>query len=88
MVSDLELLGVDLPLGYGESLSNRDAGTTLIGGDRLVLRLDGDASQADQDRIRNHPLLAGVSGVPTNRGRRGHFGLACEGGAKNGGGSN
>lgn len=45
LVNDLELLGVDLPLGYGESLSNRDAGTTLVDGDRLVIRINGDASR-------------------------------------------
>jgi len=45
LVNDLELLGVDLPLGYGESLSNRDAGTTLVDSDRLVIRINGDTSR-------------------------------------------
>ena len=33
---------------------------------------NGDARQAQQDQIRNHPLLQGVPGVQTNRGRSGH----------------
>ena len=33
---------------------------------------NGDARQAQQDEIRNHPLLQGVPGVRTNRGRSGH----------------
>ena len=37
----------------------------------------GDASQTDQDAIRNHPLLAGVPNVETNRGRRGHAAMTA-----------
>ena len=32
----------------------------------------GDASQAQQDAIRNNPLLQGIDGVEVNRGRGGH----------------
>ena len=32
----------------------------------------GDAPEDEQAMIRNHPLLQGVEGVPTNPGRRGH----------------
>ena len=37
----------------------------------------GDASQSVQDGIRNHPLLAGASGVETNVGRRGHAAMTA-----------
>ena len=32
---------------------------------------NGDATQEEQDLIRNHPLLQGVEGVEVNRGRAG-----------------
>jgi quinoprotein glucose dehydrogenase len=41
-------------------------------GEHLWMIPHGDASQQEQDRIRNHPLLQGVDGVPVNRGRGGH----------------
>jgi glucose dehydrogenase len=41
-------------------------------GEHLWMIPNGDASQAEQDRIRNHPLLQGVEGVEVNRGRGGH----------------
>lgn len=43
---DNEILRVDFPPGYGEALSNRDAGTTLTQNDRIIIRIDGDTSQA------------------------------------------
>lgn len=44
--TDFEVLRVDLQPGYGESLSNRDAGTSLAANDRLVVRINGDTSRA------------------------------------------
>jgi glucose dehydrogenase len=41
-------------------------------GDHLWTIPHGDASQQQQDMIRNHPLLQGVEGVEVNRGRPGH----------------
>ncbi len=41
-------------------------------GDHLWAIPHGDASQAEQDRIRNNPVLQGVDGVMVNRGRGGH----------------
>ncbi|MEZ6185545.1 MAG: hypothetical protein R3F62_11115 [Planctomycetota bacterium] len=43
--TDFEVLGVDFPAGYGEALSNRDTGTTLVDGDRLVIRINEDVSR-------------------------------------------
>ena len=40
-------------------------------GDHLWVIPNGDASQEEQDLIRNHPLLEGVDGVEVNRGRAG-----------------
>lgn len=37
-----EVLSWQFPAGYGAALSNRDAGTSLIAGDRLVVRVNGD----------------------------------------------
>lgn len=45
-VTGFEVLGVDFPPGYGASASNRDAETSLLDGDRLVIRINGDVSQA------------------------------------------
>lgn len=47
-LTDFEVLGVSFPAGYGESLSNRDAGTSLLANDRLVVRLNGDTSRVIQ----------------------------------------
>ncbi|MCA8922790.1 MAG: hypothetical protein KDD82_13330 [Planctomycetes bacterium] len=62
LTSDLELLGVDFPEGYGTSLSNRDTGTTLVDGDRLVIRINQDASRELQftaaDVAANGPAVA------------------------------
>jgi len=47
---------------------------TAIGmntGEHLWVIPHGDAAEEDQESIRNHPMLQGVSGVPTNPGRRG-----------------
>ena len=41
-------------------------------GEHLWMTPNGDASQQQQDAIRNHPLLQGVDGVEVNRGRGGH----------------
>ncbi|MEE2669482.1 MAG: PQQ-binding-like beta-propeller repeat protein [Gemmatimonadota bacterium] len=41
-------------------------------GEHIWMIPNGDAPQAQQDMIRNHPLLQGVDNVPTNRGRGGH----------------
>ena len=41
-------------------------------GEYLWVIPNGDASESEQETIRNHPLLQGVEGVPTNPGRRGH----------------
>ena len=46
-------------------------------GEHLWMIPHGDASQADQDRIRNHPLLAGVPDVDANMGRRGHAAMTA-----------
>ena len=40
-------------------------------GEHLWVTPNGDASQAQQDRIRNHPLVQGLEGVEINRGRGG-----------------
>ena len=40
-------------------------------GEHLWMIPNGDASQEEQDLIRNHPLLQGVEGVEVNRGRAG-----------------
>ena len=40
-------------------------------GEHLWVIPNGDASQEEQDLIRNHPLLQGVDGVDVNRGRAG-----------------
>jgi quinoprotein glucose dehydrogenase len=40
-------------------------------GENLWVIPNGDATVEDQDAIRNHPMLQGVSGVPVNQGRRG-----------------
>lgn len=41
-------------------------------GEHLWMIPNGDAPQAQQDMIRNHPLLQGVQNLETNRGRGGH----------------
>ncbi len=41
-------------------------------GEYLWVIPNGEAPQAQQDVIRNHPLLQGVEGVPVNNGRNGH----------------
>ncbi len=40
-------------------------------GEYLWVTPNGDAPDSEQEAIRNHPLLQGVEGVPTNPGRRG-----------------
>lgn len=79
-LTDHRILGVDLPAGHGETRSNRDAGTTLVDGDRLVVRVNGDRSHTLQftaadvastgaavaTRIRDkvRALTPGSAGVP------------------------
>jgi|TARA_B100001964_G_scaffold245076_2_gene329769 quinoprotein glucose dehydrogenase len=41
-------------------------------GEYLWVIPNGDASEEQQEAIRNHPLLQGVNNVPSNPGRRGH----------------
>ena len=41
-------------------------------GEHIWMIPNGDAPQAQQDMIRDHPLLQDVANVPTNRGRGGH----------------
>ncbi len=41
-VSGDEVIGVTFPPGFGEALSNRDTGTRLEDGDRLVVRINRD----------------------------------------------
>ena len=38
---------------------------------------NGDAPQAEQELIRNHPLLQGVPNVQVNRGRSGHVAMVA-----------
>ena len=45
-VTGFEVTNVAFPTGYGELLSNRDAGQSLGASDRLVVRIDGDPPQA------------------------------------------
>lgn len=44
-VTGFEILGVEFPPGFGESRSNRDTATTLAAGDKLVIRVNEDASK-------------------------------------------
>ena len=44
-------------------------------GEYLWVIPNGDASEEQQEAIRNHPLLQGVNNVPSNPGRRGHAAL-------------
>lgn len=43
--TDYRIVGIDFPAGYGQARSNRDTDTTIIEGDRLVIRVNGDRSQ-------------------------------------------
>ena len=45
-VTDFAVTGLSFPAGLGEARSNRDTGETLVAGDKLFLRLNGDAVQA------------------------------------------
>lgn len=40
-----EVAALVFPSGYGYSRSNRDAGSSILAGDRLVVRIDGDVSR-------------------------------------------
>ena len=40
---------------------------------------NGDALQQEQDLLENHPLLQGIDGVMTNRGRPGHAAMVATG---------
>ena len=46
-------------------------------GEYLWVTPNGDASEEQQEAIRNHPLLQGVADVPTNPGRGGHAAMAA-----------
>ena len=46
-------------------------------GDYVWVIPNGDAEEEQQEFIRNHPLLQGVDGVPTNRGRTGHAAMVA-----------
>jgi glucose dehydrogenase len=46
-------------------------------GEHLWTIPHGDAPEEEQERIRNHPLLAGIPNVPTNPGRRGHAAMTA-----------
>jgi quinoprotein glucose dehydrogenase len=59
-----------LPIWKGPA--GRITAIDLNTGEHLWMIPHGDASQAEQDRIRNNPLLQGVDGVMVNRGRGGH----------------
>ncbi len=59
-----------LPLWKGPA--GRITAIDMNTGDHLWMIPNGDASQQEQDRIRNHPLLQGVEGVEVNRGRGSH----------------
>jgi hypothetical protein len=45
VLTDFVIDGIEFPPGYGEARSNRDADTTIVDGDRLVLRLNGDEAR-------------------------------------------
>jgi hypothetical protein len=45
-VTDFAITGFVFPPGYGQSQSNRDTGQSLLAGDRLVIRINGDQTQA------------------------------------------
>ncbi len=44
-VTDFQITGFQFPAGYGQSQSNRDTDTTIVTGDALVIRIDGDDAQ-------------------------------------------
>lgn len=46
-------------------------------GDHIWMIPHGDARQAQQDLIREHPLLQGIAGVPINPGRTGHSAMVA-----------
>ena len=46
-------------------------------GEYLWIIPNGDAPDDEQELIRNHPLLQGVAGVPTNQGRSGHAAMVA-----------
>ncbi|MGE4163900.1 MAG: hypothetical protein AB7G23_19410 [Vicinamibacterales bacterium] len=45
-VEDFKVTSVEFLTGYGQARSNRDVGTTLKDGDKIVIRINEDASQA------------------------------------------
>jgi hypothetical protein len=45
-LKDFQVTGIDFPSGFGEARSNRDTDTTLVAGDKLFLRVNGDTPQA------------------------------------------
>jgi len=64
-----------LPIWKGPD--GRIVAIDLNTGEHLWTIPNGDAPQAAQDRIANHPLLAGVEGVMVNRGRSGHSAMVA-----------
>jgi len=65
--------GLDLWKANAGSIVAIDLNT----GDHIWRIPNGDAPQADQDFIRNHPLLRGVPNVTVNRGRPGHVAMVA-----------
>jgi quinoprotein glucose dehydrogenase len=64
-----------LPIWKGPD--GRIVAIDLNTGEHLWTIPNGDAPQAQQDRIANHPLLQGVEGVMVNRGRSGHSAMVA-----------
>ena len=52
--------------------SNLDGNHQMNTGEYLWVIPNGDAPEAQQEMLRNHPLLQGVPNAPTNPGRGGH----------------
>ncbi len=59
-----------LPIWKGPQ--GRIVAVDMNSGEHLWVVPNGDAPAAEQETIRNHPLLEGVDGVMVNRGRAGH----------------
>jgi hypothetical protein len=45
-LTDFQILNVDFPPGYGQARSNRDTATSLLAGDRMVVRINQDDAVA------------------------------------------
>lgn len=69
--------GADVPqdidgLSIWKGPVGRISAIDLNTGEYLWVTPHGDAPETQQQLIREHPMLQGVAGVPTNPGRRGH----------------